>query len=224
VDFFGYQIAPAIILSSAVGIFLTVSGFVIGMRVAKERADRAPLRQLYQDLYAHFREIKDAAERGRPREWGDYKLKGDQHMPLVRSMEHDGSLNLLPQRLSRQFLDAEKRALKSSHDFRKVVREELTPLVKSIVERHVTKASEVISGRPYRSFSIGMMALKMKLDADLSQQLSNANVGVGIEMAMDRGHSHQLYVYPEKLKSGRLSMFFTRSSMRYRPTLQLNRP
>jgi hypothetical protein len=201
-NFFGYQMSLAVI-SGVVSVLLSLAGFVIGMRVAKERADRTLLRKLYQDLYAHFREIKDAAEHGRPREWTDYR-KDDLFLPLVRSLERDGSLNLLPPRLSKRFLEVETSALKTSHAFRKVVSDDLTPLVKGIVEQHVTKPSEVISGKPYRSYSIGMMALKPKFDADISQRPDGTDLGVGIELAMERGHSHSLHLYREKMKSGQL--------------------
>ncbi len=203
-DLFGYQLTPTVIVGSAVSILLSFAGFVIGMRVAKERADRAALRKIYQDFYAHFREIKDAAEYGRPCDWSHYR-KGERYLPLAHAMEHDGSLNLLPHRMASRFIELEKSALKAGHDFKKVVNDELTPLVRGIVEERVTKPSEPISGKRYASYDIGLMVLTQNNEAEISKRLDNKDLGVSIELSMERGYSRMLYLYPSKMKSGQLS-------------------
>jgi hypothetical protein len=84
-EFLGCHISATALISGGISIVVGIGGFVIGMRVAKERADRSVLRKHYQDLYAHFRDMKDAAERGTPKEWGDFPLKGNQYLPLTRA-------------------------------------------------------------------------------------------------------------------------------------------
>jgi hypothetical protein len=76
VTFFGFTIA------GVASILVSFAGFLIGMRVAKERADRALLRTLYQDLYVHFRALRDAAIGGRPKDYRDFQLVGDRFVPL----------------------------------------------------------------------------------------------------------------------------------------------
>jgi hypothetical protein len=65
-----------ITIASAISLVISLIGFVIGMRVAKERADRAMLRELYQEIYVHVRDMRDAAKGANPKDWSDYKLVG----------------------------------------------------------------------------------------------------------------------------------------------------
>lgn len=197
--FFGYTIA------SVVSIVVSLIGFIIGMRVAKERADRGILRGLYQELFVHFRSIKDAAERGRPKDWADFKLVGNRYMPVVVSLEADGRISMLPKRLATEMLSVEYGVLMAGGQFKKNVAERLAPAVTNTVTAVVTKPYEVANGKSYGSYQIGQLALGDKFSRDRLSNEAGQEVGVGIEFSFSAGQSRQLQIFQEKLQTGSVS-------------------
>jgi hypothetical protein len=64
-----------IAIASILGVLTSLLGFLIGARVAKERADRPLFREIYKELFAHFKSIRDAAVIGRPKEFASYEWR-----------------------------------------------------------------------------------------------------------------------------------------------------
>jgi hypothetical protein len=197
--FFGYTIA------SAASIAISLIGFIIGMRVAKERADRGILRGLYQELFVHFRSIKDSAERGRPKDWADFKLVGNRFMPVVVSLVADGRISMLPKRLATEMLSVEHNVLMAGGQFKKIVAEKLGPAVTNAVTAVVTQPFVGVSGKSFGSYQIGQLALGEKISRDRLMGEAGKEIGVGIELSLSAGQSRQLQIFEETLQSGSVS-------------------
>jgi hypothetical protein len=196
---FGYTIA------SAASIVISLIGFIIGMRVAKERADRGILRGLYQELFVHFQSIKDAAERGRPKGWADFKLVGNRSMPVVVSLEADGRISMLPQRLAKQMLAVEQSVLMAGGQFKKTVAEKLGPAVTDAVTAVVQQPFVWLSGKTFSSYQIGQLALGQKFSRDRLVDETGKELGVGIELSLSAGQSRQLQIFQQTLQTGSVS-------------------
>jgi hypothetical protein len=83
-----------------------------------------------------------------------------------------------------------------------VVREELAPIIKTIVEKNVSDTPQGAVGKPYRSYNLSTLAMTPRFDRESLRQ--NSDLGVGIELGIERGRSHMVCLHREKLSKGRL--------------------
>jgi hypothetical protein len=201
---FGFTIA------GITGAVVSLIGFVIGMRVAKERADRAVLRALYQELYAHFRSIRDLAEQGRPKDWMDFKFSGDRYIPLVKSLENDGRINVLPKRLAAQMSFVEMNSLNTGYKFKETMRDKLAPIVSEAFEADVTKPTQSINGSPYSVYGLGELALGREFSRDNLIDAEGNKVGVSIELSMKAGRTSGLFAFEQTLKNKFMPEFLSK--------------
>src|SRR5689334_3936767 len=89
-----------VLVSAITSALVSMLTFVVSVRVSKDQGDRAPLRAVYQRLFEHFRELREAIRSGRPKTWGDYPLKGNHYVPPFSAMQISGEANLLPPQLA----------------------------------------------------------------------------------------------------------------------------
>ena len=202
--FFGFTIA------GLASVAVSFAGFLIGMRVAKERADRALLRTLYQDLYVHFRALRDAAIRGRPKDYSDFDLIGERYVSPMDALERDGQISLLPKSLARKMTEVEREMLMAGGRFKDEVGEKLAPIFTQAVEALATKPRESFSGRAYTPYNIGKLVLGETVDREVRTTVDGREIGVAFELMLEGARTSQLYLYQERLREGTVAEALSR--------------
>jgi predicted metalloprotease len=144
--------------------------------------------------------LKDAAEETRPRQWTDY-IKGALFLPLVRSLERDGSLNVIPSSLAARFLETERVTLETGYRFTHMVEEKLVPLVEAVIRQKVADSNVSISGKSYGVINVGTIVLDPRFRENMVTRFRDGTLGCGIELSAQRGRSRSLYLNPEKISS-----------------------
>ena len=189
----GYQITIPVLLS----LLLSAAGFLLGVRFAKERADRHMLRDLYRELYDHFRRLSDALDAGLPKSWRNYSTDG----PTVQRLDKEGKLSVLPSHLRRQFIESERRALMRGHHFRDHLENQLIPHARLYIENRVNDPKSGIDGYPHLPINFGKLVIYPEDSfTGIKRRLENENIGLGIDFALDHGKTHCVYVFPDKIR------------------------
>lgn len=181
-------------------LLVTALSYLLGVRITKERADRALLRTTYTELYNHFRDMKEALDSGRPKTWSDYEKEHRRYWPVARDMERNGTLNLLPSRLVDHILQAEKDALLELFQFYDHLEKQLIPEIKSYIESRLCNLRKPVAGEKYVEVHID--ALCLYSDTDLNNLLCRLreNVdGFSVEFAMKHGKTDAIYIFPDEI-------------------------
>jgi len=196
VSFFSFTI------SGLASVVVSFAGFLIGMRVAKERADRTLLRTLYQDLYVHFRALHEAALRGRPKDYSDFDLVGDRFVSPMDALDRDGRISLLPKRLARKMTETEREVLIAGGCFKDEVGEKLVPIVIQTAQGLVNRPKDIVSGRSYTTYNIGKLVLGETINRDNRTAADGREIGIAIELMLESARTSQLFIHQEKLHDG----------------------
>lgn len=198
------QITVPIIASIITSALVSLGGFLIGVRAGKERTDRTALRAVYKDLYSHFHEIVEAAAAGQLKQWQDYKTNRSGHyLPLMKSMQHDGSIHLLPRRIADRLVELETNFLIAAFKFNEALREWAIPAVVEQFRRDIEAPEKSIHHRTYVLVSL----IKLILEGGsyrraIGERLSNdPELGIAVETPLERGQTQMLYAYSDKAKS-----------------------
>lgn len=204
-DFLGTQVTLPLIVSFLTSLLVSVFVFAIGVRVGKERVDRATLRKMYQEIYAHLRQMKDSIGSGRPKEWADYPLDGNNYWPLLRTMEREGTINILPASLGRDLILVEKEFLTAAFHFKRNLEDQLSPSVSDIVEEHVSGATNPMQGSSYVEIDFGFLVLGQKTAyKHLINRLTTERLGINLRLPIENGKISQKYIFSDNIKSGRI--------------------
>jgi hypothetical protein len=187
-------------------IIISLIGFIIGMRVAKDRADRAVLRELYQDIYAQFRDIHDQSMSGKPKRWSDYPLVASRYVPKVMALEKDGRIGMLPDRLGKALLQLEQDALVAASNFYSAVTDEtLRAQIASTFDLRVDSPRRMLNGRAYVSYNLAELASKGTSNFRSRDDLT---LGYGFMIPCLEKPGDQFYIYPEQMRVGNVDELF----------------
>jgi hypothetical protein len=197
------SITATVVISAITSAIVSVVAFVVGVRISKDQGDRTTLRAIYQRLFEHFHDLREAIGDGRPKAWPDFPLREDEFVPPFRTMQLTGEANLLPPTLAARCECAESAALIAGGRMRKWVSDTYVPQLASLINILAPASKKSILQRTYRD--VRPIQLSLMPDAEL-QKLAEAirtdRLGVGLELSMERGHSNRLYVYPEYVAGG----------------------
>ncbi|MFC0199059.1 hypothetical protein [Paracoccus rhizosphaerae] len=89
---------------------LAMAGFFMGTRVGKETRDRAMMREKYSELYQHFYDLVERAEKFEPKTWSSFSKLPHQEPPVF-ALKRSGEDSLFPERLVALMTEAEKALL-----------------------------------------------------------------------------------------------------------------
>ena len=194
------KITLTVIVSAVTSGLISILTFIIGVRMAKDQGDRVALRQIYQQLFEHFRGIDEDIGEGKPKSWVDFPLEGNQYTPPCKQMHADGEANLLPPTLMKQCEELEADTLTAGGRYRHWVRETYIPELKAIVTERTNGKIHSITGKSFRELSAFRLGL-MSADAarDLGADLEARNLGLGLQIAVEPGKHEMLYICPEHL-------------------------
>lgn len=196
---FPWSVLLSISASGSVGLL----AFIFGVRVGKENADRKILRETYQKIYSHLGILMESTDSGFPKVYSDFQLQGDKYLPLIRSMDIDGSIHILPRPIANELLSAEQDILVTGWHYRKLIQDQLAPLAKGIFEASVSNPAKAIEKRPLRRVRIGLMMLQdQNFLHEINENIAAENHGLGLELATERGRTEQLYAYPDTMREG----------------------
>jgi len=200
------QISLPMLVSAVTSAVVSLGSFLVGSRFAKERSDRAALRQLYQELRQDLVEFREAIERGRPKRWEEYPANHNRYMPPIATLEHTGRLALIPESLGKRLLDLEKRALSAEWPYRKWLSETIVPTITSRFRDAVRSPWSSISGEPYSGLSIGMLGLHGVEDVEkMIDRIQSKKLGWGIDIAIEKSRQQMLFAYEDTMTNGTMA-------------------
>ena len=194
------------VVSASLSIILSFGGFVIGIRAGKNNRDRGYLRDIYKNLFTHLRELKESIENGTPKQWESYRTQGGKYIPPIKSLEQDGTINALPDRLARDLLEVEKTTLFNNWQWKKMIEDSVSPEIRSTFLNSIDGDGKSRSGGSYRPIRLSKMM--MLNDEEFSKSLNgldDGTHGLGLELTMVSNRTDTLYAYSDSLKSGSLS-------------------
>ena len=197
------QVSVPVLASVVTSAVVSLSSFLVGSRFAKERSDRAAMRQLYQGIRQELVELKEAIDRGSPKRWTDYPTIHDRYTPPLATMDRSGRLAMLPSRLATGLLELEKESLSAEWTFRDWLKDTAIEPIKSIFNNRVRNPTSSLSGRSYASQSIASWALDGPGATEkLIARLETEELGFGLDTALERNRSHTLFAYAETVAEG----------------------
>lgn len=204
------SITATVVISAITSAVVSVVTFVVGVRISKDQGDRAALRAIYQRLFEHFHNLREAISDGRPKAWPDFPLRDNEFVSPFRAMQLSGEANLLPPALAARCECVENDAVMAGGRVRKWISETYIPQLANLINTLAPASKKSILQRTYRD--VRAIQLSLMSDAEL-QELAEAirtdRLGVGLELSMERGHSNRLYVYPEYIAGGDSAAFIT---------------
>ncbi|MGI8705551.1 MAG: hypothetical protein ACR2JJ_07135 [Sphingomicrobium sp.] len=184
------SIPGTVIVSAIVGVV----SFVIGVRFAKDQGDRAAIREIYQRLFEHFRELRDSIAAHAPKTWADFPAEGGRRVPLFRRLQSTGAAHLLPASIAADCEVAEFDALVAGSKHKQWVAETYVNELRNLLQGWTSASPQYLEGRPYRTVRAG--ALSLFSDVKLQAIISGAQeegLGVSIELATERGRTLRLF-------------------------------
>jgi hypothetical protein len=196
-------ITSTVIVSALTSAAVSVITFVIGVRVSKDQGDRPVLRALYETLFQHFRGLREAIKKRRPKIWRDFPLEGDRYTPPFAKMNHTGEASLIPDALAHRCDEVESEALIAGGKHIKWVSEVLIPLIRKKATEKAIRMDKSISGRSCREIHASALSLMNEEELhDVLSGVGDGGLGVGLQLSLERGRSEVLYMYSENMKAG----------------------
>lgn len=205
-DFLPNPFPWSTVASTSLSVILSFFGFVIGVRAGKNNRDRGYLRDIYKNIFAYLRELKESIETGRPKQWANYPLIGNKYTPLIRSLEQDGSINALPDKLADDLSAIEQSTLNNNLHWEEIIEKSISERIRTIFLDSVEGNSKSISGASYRLIRLSKMMILEDMEFEqFLNGLDEQEVGMGLELKVSGSRTDMLYAYSETLKSGSLS-------------------
>lgn len=157
-DLLGQQITVSLVVSLLISGVLAIATFAVGIRVGKERSDRATMRALYKGLFDHFTELRRRMANGEPRQWSDFALKNDRYAPAMVELELTGDINLLPKHIATRLTALERDTL----TFGANIHYALASEVADALQRRLSEVDPTpsTSQSPSTSLSVGSLAFR----------------------------------------------------------------
>lgn len=121
------SITATVAVSALTSAIVSLTTFVIGVRLSKDQGDRPVLRALYQRLFEHFSELRAAIQDGQPKAWSSFPHKNNEFVPPFRAMQQSGEVNLLPPGLAQECERAEREALSAGSLLKRWLQESYVP-------------------------------------------------------------------------------------------------
>jgi len=197
-----------IIISVGTSLIVSLITFIVGLRVGKNQADRAMLKDLYRQLIIHFQEIEKGLESGRPKKWSDYKTVGTQYVPLVREMRLNGLIVELTDKMATEIEEIESKCLiygNNHHLILPFIKDNFANLLKQncknilIEEEYQTRTDKDTIGKKYTEISYGCLLIKSEVNNIFNRLKEDNQLGISMQINID-GKNHSLYVYAGSLQ------------------------
>jgi len=203
VSFATLHITIPIVVSFITSVIVNVIGFVIGARIAKDRADRSGIRELYKSVFSHFRDMRDVVQSGIPRTWNSYLTpRTSDPEPLIFKYIKNGTLNQFPHKIGEACKDLEKDALVSGLKFRSAIEESFSKKLVAWGKQNLRAASQPVSGRRNVMYHAGQLFLREKSIEEISDYLEVQDIGVRIELSTEGSTTRPIYIMRENLVNG----------------------
>ncbi len=127
-----FKIVSNILISSFISLAVSISVFIFGVRVGKERMDREVMREKYTELFEHFKKLSDIIKDKKFKSW-DTIWADDYAIELVHNYDDDGTLNLFPPRLRKKMLNLETDILGAQDKTKEEVYNRIAPRIDEVV-------------------------------------------------------------------------------------------
>ncbi|HDK7194955.1 TPA: hypothetical protein PTV74_003263 [Clostridium botulinum] len=110
-----------ILVSLATSLIVSNITFILGLKAGKNQSDRKELKNKYQNIYIHLKNIEEVIGTVKPKKWSDYEeiKKGNRSIsaPLLRRMNIEGDNLDLNKKLFKKCEELEKECLKYSYKY-----------------------------------------------------------------------------------------------------------
>lgn len=110
-----------ILISLATSLVVSNITFVLGLKAGKNQSDRKELKNKYQNIYIHLKNIEEVIGTVKPKKWSDYEeiKKGDYfiYAPLLKKMNIEGEELDLNKKLFKKCEKLEQECLKYSYKY-----------------------------------------------------------------------------------------------------------
>lgn len=177
--------------------------FVIGVRLSKDQGDRPVLRALYQRLFEHFSEMREAVEDGQPKAWSSFPNKNNEFVPPFRAMQQSGEANLLPPGLARECEKVEREALSAGSHLKRWLQETYVPDIRGYLTVLVPAGKKAIERRTYRQLRASQLS---SFNEDglktFIEEIEREQLGIGFEFATERGRTEMWFLFPDYASEG----------------------
>jgi hypothetical protein len=189
--------------------FLAVIIYLMGIRTGKDSADRAALREIYQKLFSHFKELSDRVDGDIPKQYTAWRNRNNDYALPVKEMADNGSLQLLPAFFAKRAKDTEESYLMAAHAWKTAVERDMVPMITSKFSETFKGEHKSKNGMRYHAFHANRLLLwddeKFNKFADL---ICKDDIGFGMELAQETNKSNQLTVYPAEYGAEAIRAFF----------------
>lgn len=205
-DFLGQQITVALVVSLVVQGVISILVFAAGIRVAKERSDRAALRTIYNSLFEHFKDLRDRMQKADPKRWRDYKMERGGPMPPMRDLDRNGDINVLPAALGQELLRIEQEALAAGERFHHALENDVAPKLTDFIAARVKTATLLVNtSGGYIAFTpSSALAADEKYISAVSARLGNETPRLGVGMRNSKQQIETKTIKSENLVEGTL--------------------
>ena len=197
------SITATVAVSALTSAIVSLIAFVVGVRLSKDQGDRPLLRALYQRLFEHFKEMREAIEQGQPKSWSSFPPKNNEYVPPFRAMQQSGEVNLLPDELARECEKVEREALSAGSRLKQWLQETYIPDIRGYLTVLVPAGKKAIERRTYRELRASRLGSFSEDDLEtFIHEIEAGGLGIAFEFATERGRTEPWFLFPEYVPEG----------------------